>query len=566
MVYKYIMSVVEFTSNISLTLKECKEYLKIPNFIDGLYERVSDIMKNLNDDITNIHETYETTQSIKLLYVEESFQIISKLSLFIFDYISKNPYKYINIDTSSGFFSCSQTEMLWGKPLPNIFITDKVSKLIHFLTIICKVIDIVNTYFITELHTGNRMILGMFKSFYLLCKPIHSYFLEIFNTNNSHYLSHIPISIMNIFTSALIFIEDDDETHFLKFIVEYYEWVPNEFRCKYLLCISELLSSSNVSPNIKFVVRQFNPSIKLLIDDVNYSFKKYLKEPQYIKNIININHFISVFLKNGIHKSKSSDEYSSDDLIYFISAQLTIFSKINDEKNKEQNPDVIDEFEKCIIRIIECIYYVIHKFTYIINSYLIYYIPFILFDYYMILPASSVSSVSASSGSSLLDNLFLLISDKLLIKYICSMKERSVLLQINHSFIKRFEKEINHIYDLFDKIEQSNIIDELSGCFIIKPAYIPSGNIVDEYIFCVTLWSTPINPYDRSPLSIQQFIEFNKTPISIKAVEDFKQRNKIHKKIKVSEGGIGISAGGGGGDSSSGSSSSTALIESCESD
>ena len=89
---------------------------------------------------------------------------------------------------------------------------------------------------------------------------------------------------------------------------------------------------------------------------------------------------------------------------------------------------------------------------------------------------------------------------------------------------------------IYSKIKESEFydefIDQITSCVIVKPCFIPMNadgtmiQICDEYMISSYLWTTPINPFTRTSLSISELMEFNKSTQCIEEKKLFVRKLK----------------------------------------
>lgn len=539
-----------FVKNPDLTLLEMKEIIKKDDF----FVKIIGYINGTLFPNSMIHE-----EVIRNFFFNELCNIITNFNKFIGINIGfqtgeiKLP-QLVNIDLENEWFA-GEKSFINDLSAENHFAINPLKS--QMVTIVCKLVDFANTNFISEIKLLDDLInnptrhhypltelirhkaecIAKFKDFHTLSNTIHKYFLLILDKNNKCYLSFLPRSIMNIFSSSLMFIDDD--LSFLSFIVnsvKMYQWIPSEYRCIYITKIIKLIQK-NKFPNI---IRKFNPDICLLIDDINTMYKKYLREKDQdvFQNMILLSNVLSNLLSNLLISDKKCDINGNiDKLIYFISIQLTIISKIKSEK--EHIP--LENYHTLIANSCICIKYIIYHDLNVINSYLVHYIPNILLDY--------CNENDNEVISALIHDIFiLLLENNTKVKiYLCSQDDENKLSQLKillgesascylHEWMHYYVKIKD--YELYDKL-----LDPITSCIIVNPCVIPMNEdgtmfqICDKYMMMTYLWTTPTNPFTRCDLSIDDLEEFNKLEHCVKAVSDFNDKLKdgiaFAKKIKI---------------------------------
>ena len=520
------MDIVKITNDLPLSLLELEDILRTENSTQII----------MNYVIHNIfpNSQIEGEMELKETFINEGIEIILKLSLIIQKYMDKHPNQYVNIDLDNQWFR-NEEPFIIDETIQNLFLNKK--KISEILAIICKLVDFINNNYLMEIDLYEKRIfyisqqppnsyliiltdelsskkvkcIEKFKEFHSKCGIIRNYILSIYETNNIGYLGYIPKITLNIFSSSLYFLNEDEDDTFLNFIIEFCIWIPSNIRCKY---ISKILSLENNN-----ILRRFKPNLSLLIVDCNTLYKEYLKDSLIIDELILITHVICSAIKyDGIIT------LNNDILIYYISVELSIISKFKSIKDDI----LIDDYYEIINKCFNCIKYIINNSVDILKSYLTYYILNIILDF---------DDKQNAELSLILDEIFLiLMNNKLSIIYLCSIKDSSYLLNINASiteFQKDKIKEWTSIYSKMTTYEYyDEFIDQLTSCIIVIPCCIPLNTegtilqICDEYMLSSYLWTTPINPYTRISLSLDELKEFNKKEHCIYEIKKFMSKLK----------------------------------------
>jgi hypothetical protein len=539
-------------NNNELSFSEMKEIIKKNDFFEKIIGYINDtIFPNIM-----IREEEEDVNAIRDLFINEVYNIITNFNKYIG--INLGPQtgeiklpQLVNIDLENKWFA---GEISFINDLAeNHFAINPLKS--QIVSIVCKLVDFTNTYFISKIDLFGKKInyithnhphfplddlirqkaecIAKFKDFHTLSNTVHKYFLLIFNKNDKCYLSFLPRSIMNIFSSSLMFIENDK--CFLDFIVKMHHWIPSEYRCIYITKIIKLIQKNEFSS----IICKFKPDICLLIDDVNTLYKKYLKEKDQdvFQNMILITHLLSNLLSSLLISGKKFDnaDNDADKLIYFISVQLTIISKIKSEK--EQIP--LENYHRFITNGCICIKYIIYHDINVIKSYLAHYIPNILLDF--------CNDNDNEVITALIHDIFTLLlmnNDKVKI-YLCSQDDQSKLSKLSILLGKGTTCNLCEWIQFYENIKKYEFYDELldpiTSCIIVKPCVIPmnqDGSMVqvcDKYMLSSYLWATPINPFTRCELSINELEEFNKLEHCVNAVAEFniKLKNGIAYAKKI---------------------------------
>lgn len=530
------MDIILLINQTSLDMNTLEQQLKADNSMEIIVNYIiQNIFPNalIRDQIDTDNNEPLDLNEVRETSINEGIELVKKLSLIIQKYITGKSGEYVNIDTSMQWFT-GDASLIAIPECPNIFKNKK--KISAILAIICKLVDFINTIFLTDIDLLNRKLsyvtaqptsmhkiylvghltkyhaecVAKFKAFHGHCYIIHDYILSIYRTNNHGYLGYMPQSTLNIFSSSLYFLKDD--INFLNFIIDFVDWLPSEVRCKYFTKMILLKDKS--------LIMRFNPKVSLLIDDLNTLYKVYLKNPSIIEDLVIITQIINYIFQNR----KIDLTIEQNILIYFVSVQLTIISKI-----KSIKIDIpIDEYYHIIIDCFQCILKVINNDHNILNSYLIYYIINISLDFY------EDDNIILKS---ILDDLYFhLLQHKLTIIYLCSIKEEEYLLNMKIFLNMQQKDNIKLWIKIYSKIKESEFydefIDQITSCVIVKPCFIPMNadgtmiQVCDEYMISSYLWTTPVNPFTRTSLSISELMEFNKSTCCIEEKQIFVRKLK----------------------------------------
>ena len=540
------MDISKITSSVPIDISQLENMLKIDNSMQVIIHYITqNIFPNslIQDQIElNFDELRES-------FIDEGIEIIKKLSLILDKYITKYPTQYVNIDLDNQWFK-GEEPFIKESSSQNLFANKK--KISEILAIICKLVDFINVNFLSELDLYDKKISYLsrqpqnihilimtnqitsiqteckkkFKAFHSTCNIIHTYILSIYETNEHGFLAYMPKITLNIFSSSLYFLQDDID--FLSFIVKFNSWIDSEIRCNYIIKIMNLneLIHSGDYPNLIRILARFNPDISLLIEDIIFLYKKYLKDESIIQDIILIIHLINLSIPKNFSLSLDYDT-----LIYFVSVQLSVISKI--KSIKDRIPE--DKYDIIILQCFNCIKYIVNINNDIFNSYLIYYTINISLDFY--------DDGNEDLIVVLNDIFFILIKNKLSIIYLCSIKDELYLSNIKIPLSMGNRAKITEWTTIYSKISSyefyDEFIDQLTSCIIVKPCFIPMNEdgtmiqVCDEYMLSSYLWTTPINPFTRMSLTINELKEFNKNEQCLQEKHKFMQ--KLKDGIKFSK-------------------------------
>lgn len=531
------MDISTLTSNVSMDISQLENMLKVDNSMQIIMHYIT---QNIFPNSLIQDQIELNFEELRISFIDEGIEIIKKLSLILDKYIKKYPNQYVNIDLDNQWFK-GEEPFIKISSSQNLFVNKK--KISEILAIICKLVDFINVNFLSELDLYDKKLSYLsrqpqnihilllttqissiqdeckqkFKDFHSICNIIHTYILSIYETNEHGFLAYMPKITLNIFSSSLFFLHDDIE--FLKFIVKFNSWIDSEIRCNYIIKLINLneLAHSGEYPNLKKILSKFNPDISLLIEDINFLYKKYLKDESIIQDIILLIHLINVDLSTNL-------TLDFDTLIYFVSVQLSVISKIKSIKDKIPE----DKYHIIILKCFNCIKYIINLNNDILNSYLIYYIVNISLDFY--------DDENEDLIFILNDIFFILIKNKLSIIYLCSIKDELYLSNIKIPLSIGDRSKISEWTKIYSKISSyefyDEFIDHLTSCIIVKPCFIPMNEdgtmiqVCDEYMLSSYLWTTPINPFTRLSLTINELKEFNKNEQCLQEKQKFLQKLK----------------------------------------
>lgn len=542
---------ITFILNPNLSCVEFEQLFKDELLLDSILDYIkTTLVSNLffESELLNFDESNE----IHKLFIDEAKELIIKFSFIIDKFVKKNPQSFRNVDLTSWIFQDeprfsieSSTHIYNSLFKENI----RISKI---LTICYKLIDLLNTYFMTKITRYKSIIthyrgqqdqnpllslnidfLTMlerleqdYKDYIMNFKIVHDisftiqkYFLSIFETNNMNYVSFMPQCIMNIFSSSLYFIEEDENNDFLNCIIHFYRWIPTEFRCKHLITIMKLIY--NRSEKMIFIIGNFKPDLNLLIDDIITLYKDYLKNGDMIISDIQI---ITNFLMN--YMKTNNDNINTKKLIKFVSIQLAICMKIKDMEDLLTSRIYYLNLLDCI----KCINYSYNRNSLILDSYLAFMMMNSLLTFYDDKTVEQDDIHAKEELTSILNHImFRLFDNEDVVKYFCSTKEKKdiKILLTKIPFTRSQLVAITKWSRIYNKIKDNDkLFDPLLSCIIVKPCCLSNGPEVifcDEKILLSRLWTSPLHPYDRSSLTIKELKSFNREPERIKQLEEFNE-------------------------------------------
>ena len=283
------------------------------SFLDDLTVYINKLIGNCQVEYDT--QLNDTEEDIKNVFLQEIKTIIKNFNLIIFKYFSKKPDSLISLDLDNPWYS-SEKSIVPKEINPNPYISNKIISKI--LTIVCKLIDFLNDYYLSRINRMDKQIeylqiklkeeeerlsvneytyvlkqydiitekikvikdsyIGSLREINMIARPIHQYFINIFNSDyvNYAYLQFTPVSLLNIFRSSLYLLKESNE--FLEFIVQFKKWLPSDYRCKYGSEIIKLLNIKDLDYKNKQIIRKFSPEASLLMDDIITMYYKSNKD------------------------------------------------------------------------------------------------------------------------------------------------------------------------------------------------------------------------------------------------------------------------------------------------
>lgn len=527
--------IANFLSTNDINVVE--ELIKNKTFLDELILYINKLISNCQVEYDR--ELDEMEDEIKNMLVEEVKTIIKNLSLIMCKYFNKKSDSLISLELNNVWYSSEKCMLINDKQIENPYIQNKtISKI---LTIICKLIDFLNDFYLGQIDRTNSQIeyfkrklkeeeekvsvyeftlmtkqfdifmekintikqknINNLKGIHDISKPIQKYFINVFNMDfaNITYLQFTPISILNIFRSSLYFLTEDVD--FLDFIVKFKEWLPSEYRCRYGVEIIKLINIKELDYKNKQILRNFNPNPCLLIDDIITMYHKSNKDKSILPEIVPLHYILGQF------KDKISwINLGMEKTITFVSVELSLISKF--DKSEINNDEI---YESILLILLELIKNTLMLNTSLFESYIVYLLPNKLISLYD-------NNYSNYKISVCLDEIFrLYLSSKLGIYYLASMielKQMSKLvtdLEHKNKFIKWF----NYYKYINDNVSDSDITDPLTSSILVIPYVMPIDNdfvlcnMCDKNIIESYLWEKNENPFTRGELTIEKLKEFN---------------------------------------------------------
>jgi hypothetical protein len=537
------------TDNISVI----EEFIKNKTFLDELISYISNLIKNCQVEYDR--ELTDAEDEIKNIFIQEIKTIIKNLNMIICKYLAKKPEAMITLDLTSVWYS-EKCIIPNDSNISNPYAQNKtISKI---LTIICKLIDFLNDYYINQINKMNQQIeyLGFklkeqehsisitefnfmsrhfetlirkikvikqnyitsLKDVHNISTPIHNYFINIFNMDfaNTTYLQFTPTSILNIFRCALYFLTESN--NFLEFIVKFKSWLPSDYRCKYGVEIIKLLNDKEIDYKNRQILKEFKPNPCLLIDDIITLYYKSNKNKSLLSDIVTLQYILGYF-KEKINWIELGNERT----ILFMSIELSLISKF--EKNEINN---IEIYESILATLLELIINGLESSPSLFESYLVYLIPNKIISLYDENYQNSKIKIN-------LDEIFrLYLSSKLGIYYLASIIEPDQMtkLILDSEQKAKFIKWYNYYKYINENVSDSDIIDPLTSSILVIPYVIPMDsdfnicNMCDKNIIESYLWEKKENPFTRGELTIEKLREFNILEKNVNLIKNTKSKLK----------------------------------------
>jgi hypothetical protein len=530
-----------------------EEIIKNKTFLDQLVLYINKLISNCQVEYDR--ELTESEDDIKNMLIQELKTIIKNLNLVMSKYFNKRPDSLISLELNSMWYSCEQCIIKNDKKTENPYLQNKtISKI---LTIICKLIDFLNDYYLNQINKTESQIeylkiklkeeeervsviefnfvttqfenlitkikgikeknVNSLKEIHSISKTVQKYFINVFNADfaNSTYLQFTPVSILNIFRSSLYFLSEDVD--FLNFLIEFKDWLPSEYRCKYGVEIIKLLNTKDLDYKNKQILRKFNPKPALLIDDIITMYYKSNKDKSILPEIVQL-HFILAQFKDKINWST----LDLDKVIIYMSVELSLISKF--DKNEINNDQI---YEGILLVLLELINTTLSNVN-LFETYLVYLLPNKLVSLYD-------NNYTNYKIMSCVNNIFAMyLSSKLGIYYLASMIELDQMskLAADLEHKNKFLKWFNYYKYINLNVSDNDIIDPLTSSILVIPYVLPMDNdftlygMCDKNIIESYLWEKKENPFTRGKLTIQQLKEFNNLEKNVNLIKETKNKLK----------------------------------------
>lgn len=509
--------------------KDIIQYINNGGYDEIVSYITNTIMPNCLIDITR--PDVEELLPCKIMFVGECVVIIDKLIPIIKKFREVNSSNFVNLDITNVWF-----EKKVNVDIPNPF--KNSPGISRILTIVFKITDLLNyLYFcdidlldrrngylnhmletndlnIFERNNINKMlenikmnkekIIESYKMFHNSTYVIRKYFIDLFDIINydKNYLMFLPDNVYDIFETSIYFIDIDEE--FVEFARKFYDWIPTEFRCKYITLLVK---------NKK--IKDEDVKLPLFISDIITMYYKSLKDPSSFNNL-NIIGLVTNCIIDGDRLNLWLINY--DDRVKYVSIVLSIILKFVDILEKDKDNEDLIVFIMSYLKNIKTV--LLHDMT-LLNSYLVYQLYNTFYSLYKL----TINEVDI-----MLEELFcILCENKMTTIYMaCTLDDLSHLKikSMNKEKYERLEKWFN----IYKKIDDYDLIDPITSTVIVEPIYISMSEddsilqVCDKNMLMSYLWSKPENPYTRKELSIEDLIEFNKRDDCIKLIKEFKMK------------------------------------------
>ena len=514
----FIIRVVKTSIERSVIENELKTN---PHFLSEIHHYIHKtiIPSTVTDYSEHIQSLDDEDQfsEMRQMFQQESQQLFSNLLSILVRYRQVKPSSFINVDTEkkSITFLCSK-----NSDIPDPF--EKKPTLSQLLSILVKLVDHTSTVYTNELDMLDRRIdyierlkkdaheiqakvyekflkalekkveteKNNFQNFIQTCEPLRDYFYHILQHENQNYLYYLPISILDIFLPFTTMKIDDA---FLTFFLRFDEWVPSEFRSRFLPFVI-----TNDS------IRNFKPKVDLLIMDTITIYKKSIKQPELLQDLFFVVSLLSRFVKKNYLVVSNIETQT---LIRFLSIGITLISKSKEVPDEATSVSLTGDILVCLLE-------VIHAKPNVMDSYLVYQLSNSLLE------IIKDARITEKYNSKLFQLFTLVLSNKLSMIYMANTlsEELEIGMERISNYVSETEllkiKQWSTIYQQLSDVEE-DLVDPLTSCVVVKPCFIPIDNVgnmtqvCDLYMLCTYLWTKPENPFTRQPLSIENVLEFN---------------------------------------------------------
>jgi len=579
-------------SDCSIDVKVIEQIIRQPNIIDVITDYIRDnIIANTATDFSQSAESEEEIKQfdqISNMFINEGQILVQNLSKVLNKYMIVKPNEFVNIDLTNSWYSSERpiiqksiSELCTNSPFYNKPLISKV------LTILTKLVDYICTLYANKIQMYNYIIseyehrfnevnmssisviqYSMMKlmmeqkitvlrksineikdnlsNFNIHTKIVRSYYIKLFDVvrnSDTNHLEFVPINVLDIFDSFLSNrIKLDSEN--LNFYLDNYHLMPSSFRSKYIFLLINMINSVSTDSEIKMSICKFfaaDLTIGLILEDAEIIYDKLMNDPSIIKDLIDINHIIYIIMITQNHINTHIEQISSIRLIKYVSICLSSMSKILEIRDKLPSEticfDILYEYLFVILNIVK-------SKPDIMDSYLVFRLPTILYEYYSIkcLDQSLNKSLEENKYkiSNTIDEIFDQISTvKLVPIYLANQLSDSVdeIEQIQGKFSLVIREKIFKWINIYKKIFADSdiddeLIDPLTSTIIVIPCYIPMNEdqtitkVCDLNMISSYLWSKPENPYTRQILTIDDLIRYNQ----LKTFKD--NKDQFNQKLK----------------------------------
>ena len=500
-----------------------KEIKTNPNLLSAIHHYIHKTI--IPYTVTDYSEHIQTLDDedqfseMSQMFQQESQQLFSNLLSILVRYRQVKKNSFINVDTDkdSITFLCSD---IVQTPIPNPF--EKKPTLSQLLSILVKLADHTSTVYTNELDMLDGRIdyidrlkkdaheiqakvyekflkalekkmeteKNNFQNFIQTCEPLRDYFYDILQHENQNYLYYLPISILDIF---LPFTKMPIDDAFLSFFLRFDEWIPSEFRSRFL---PSVITNDSI--------RNFKPKVDLLITDTITIYKKSMKDPELLQDLFFVVSLLSRFVKKNYLVVSNMETQT---LICFLSIGITLISKSKEIPEESTLISLTGDILVCLLE-------TIHAKPDVMNSYLVYQLSNCLLE------IIKDARITEKYNSKLFQLFTLVLSNKLSMIYMANTlsEELEIGMERISNYVSESEllkiKQWSTIYQQLSDVEE-DLVDPLTSCVVVKPCFIPIdtvGNMIqvcDLYMLCTYLWTKPENPFTRQPLSIENVLEFN---------------------------------------------------------
>lgn len=492
-------------------IQEIEEQIK-----SNFEEFITTHQKSFEDDKTNFYHEFDNNNSMQNHHnkhelqksiLKKSLETIKILSPIIqkFNERNKSTDKIFKNTKMSSILSLLTDIIIWtsDKFIEVLHIIDnEINKIQKYLSNPEDIQDIIIPIVLETIKAEKLDIESLFRNYNDETIIIQNHWLNILSKPDL--LDQVPKDIFQVFESSMFF-EDSD---IVSFIIDNYKMLSSEYRIKWLF--NDFKYINNI------INKKIELEIEILINDIDFLFGSYLKNPENIHNIIIIC-FTIIYKIRQININVPISK-----LIRFISILLTVIAKLDLEKNNIEK----DKYVHTVCLIIDTINKILDltgninrdlTSSYpILDSYLVYLIPSILNGIYGTNEEIDIYIDKIISKVS---------TERMMIIYMASTCPNVKIKIINGVELDKWKK----IYEQVESDENfDEIIDELLSSCVINPVFLPNNVLADKYLIESSLWEKPENPYNRESLTIEDLEEYNERP-EIK--EKIKSKMNVIKEV-----------------------------------